>query len=394
LQGDGRGDSKSGEAGEGVGGAVGGAESAIGEEAEEEDDGHGAEEAEFFSDVGEDEIGGGFGEVEEFLHALHEAAAGEATGADGDEGLVDVESCALWIEVGMDEGEHAGAAPGDPEEESGEWREGDGDGEGEVFPLHAGEEEHHGGDSGEDEGGAEVGLLNDQENKDDGDDGGAEQGVAPVVDGVEALGEEPGEEEDEDGLGDFRGLEREAAEKDPAMGVLGVAEEEDDDEQDGGEGERGEDEARGLVVFVVDGHEADHDEETGDGPGGLAGEEGVGIVEMLLCHDGGGGEDHGEAHDHEGEGGEEDPFVYAYAFGHFFADRDSIECDGRDSWYPRSQKRDRGHPVFGLGFMVSRCAVEKGRRGRRRTKVINWMNWRRWKSLGVLPELEAAPFGY
>ena len=51
---------------------------------------------------------------------------------------------------------------------------------------------------------------------------------APVADRVETRGEEPGEEEDDDGLGDFRGLEgKEASEADPAMRVVRVAKEEE-----------------------------------------------------------------------------------------------------------------------------------------------------------------------
>ncbi len=161
-----------------------------------------------------------------------------------------------------------------------------------------------------------------------------------VVNGVEAPREKPGEEKNQDGLGDLRGLEGEAAEEDPAMGVLGVAKEEDDDEQDGGDGERGEDEARGFVDVVVDRHEDNHDDEAGDGPGSLAREQGVGVVEVLLRHDGRGGEDHGEAHDHEGEGGEEDPLVDADALGQFRVLRD--RQTGELASLPHGHKVNRG----------------------------------------------------
>ena len=130
---------------------------------------------------------------------------------------------------------------------------GDGNGEDEVLPLHAGEEEHHGGDAGEDQGGAEIGLLDDQQNKDEGMMAARSRVCGQSSHVVEARGEEPGEEENEDGLGDLRGLEgEEAAEADPAMGVVGVAEEEDHDQQHGGDGEGGVDEARGFVAVVVD----------------------------------------------------------------------------------------------------------------------------------------------
>ena len=64
---------------------------------------------------------------------------------------------------------------------------GGGDGQAEILPLHAGEDEHHGGDSGEDQRGAEVGLLDDQQHEDDGHDGGAQQRVTPVAHLVETV---------------------------------------------------------------------------------------------------------------------------------------------------------------------------------------------------------------
>ncbi len=48
---------------------------AVSEDDEEREDEHGAEEAELFRDIGEDEIRRRFRQVEELLHALHVAAA-------------------------------------------------------------------------------------------------------------------------------------------------------------------------------------------------------------------------------------------------------------------------------------------------------------------------------
>ncbi len=124
------GEAEGGEAGEGVGGAEGGAEASVSKHHKEQEDDHGADEAEFFSDVGIDEIGVGLGEIEELLHSLHVAAAQEASGADGDEGLIDVEAGSLGVEAGMEEREHARATPGDPEEQRGEGRQRGGNGEG------------------------------------------------------------------------------------------------------------------------------------------------------------------------------------------------------------------------------------------------------------------------
>jgi hypothetical protein len=70
LEQDRSGESEGGEARKGIGGAVSGAKTAVSENDEEGEDGDGAEEAKLFRDVGEDEIGVGFGEIEELLHAL------------------------------------------------------------------------------------------------------------------------------------------------------------------------------------------------------------------------------------------------------------------------------------------------------------------------------------
>ena len=186
--------------------------------------------------------------------------------------------------------------------------------------------------------------------------------------GVKAGGEKPGEEEDENELGDLRGLEgEESAEADPAMGVVGVAKEEDHDQEHGGDGECGVDEARRFVAVVVHAHEGDHGEDAGESPEGLAAYEGVGGVVAVLCDDGGGGEDHGEADHHEEQSGEEYPFVDAYAFCH---------CSP-----PHGRRPVRGAPDFRLiisAFIVSRADSGESTGSVMRTKVINSMNWRRW----------------
>src|SRR5438045_9155208 len=64
-------ESEGGEARKRFRGAEGGTQSAIAEHGEEDKDEHGAEEAQFFGDVGINKICRGFGKIEELLHALH-----------------------------------------------------------------------------------------------------------------------------------------------------------------------------------------------------------------------------------------------------------------------------------------------------------------------------------
>ena len=123
-----------------------------------------------------------------------------------------------------------------------------------------------------------------RQDEDQGHDDAAQQRVLPVAHLVEPVVQEPGEEQDQHGFGDLRRLEgEEAAEADPAMGVVRVAEEEDHDQQERGDAERGIDEARRVVAAVVDAHERHHGEHAEQRPQRLLADEGVGRVGPLLA---------------------------------------------------------------------------------------------------------------
>ena len=156
-----------------------------------------------------------------------------------------MEAGAHGIPVWVKEDEDALAAPGNHEEQPGEPGQSGDDADEKILPLHAGEDEHHGGDAGQHHGCAEIGLPDNEQNENHGHNDGAQQSVLPVAHGVKAGGEKPGEKKNEDQLGDFRGLKGEvAAEADPAMRVVGAGDEENEHKQQRGDAERGIDEAR------------------------------------------------------------------------------------------------------------------------------------------------------
>ena len=164
-------------------------------------DEHGADEAKLLGNVGEDEVGVRLGQVEELLHAFHVAAAGEAAGADGDERLVDVEAGALRIGIGIEEDQHALAAPRNHEKQRGQaGQQRRTAAPKQILPLHSGQDQHHGGDAGQNQRRAQVGLLDDEQDKDQRHDGGAQQGVLPVAHLVKPGVEEPGQKQDQTGL--------------------------------------------------------------------------------------------------------------------------------------------------------------------------------------------------
>ena len=84
LEQDGRRDAEGDEPGKGVLGAEGSAQAAHAQHHEERHNEDGADEPQFLGDVGEDKVGMRLGQKEEFLHALHVAAAGNAAGSYGD----------------------------------------------------------------------------------------------------------------------------------------------------------------------------------------------------------------------------------------------------------------------------------------------------------------------
>ena len=75
---------------------------AVNREKREHDDR--ADEAEFFADDRENKIGVRFGQKEKLLPAFHQADAGEAAGADGDERLQELEAAPCGSGSGMEEG--------------------------------------------------------------------------------------------------------------------------------------------------------------------------------------------------------------------------------------------------------------------------------------------------
>ena len=136
----------------------------------------------------------------------------------------------------MKENENALTAPRNHEEQPGEPGQSGDDAEEEILPLHAGEDEHHGGDAGQHHGGAEIGLPDNEQNENHRHNDGAQQSVLPIAHGVKASGEKPCKKKHEGQLGDFRWLKGEvAAETDPAMRVVRARDEEDEHKQESGD---------------------------------------------------------------------------------------------------------------------------------------------------------------
>ena len=196
-----------------------------------------ADEAGFFGDDREDEVGAGFGqEFELRLRALHVAFAKEAARADGDFRLDDVVAVAEGVGFGVKQGQHAIALvvfdAEHPEERQGNGGERTAE---EHDPArHAGEEEGDEAGSAHQERGAEVGFHQDEQ-AGDGDDEQGEDDAADARHG-DAHGNKPGDHQRDGEFCQFGGLDAGDADVKPALGAARLAaEQEDEDEEDEGQ---------------------------------------------------------------------------------------------------------------------------------------------------------------
>ena len=156
------------------------------------------------------------------------------------------------------------------------------------------DEQDHGRQGGEDDRGPEVGLEED-EHDEDGQHARQEDQVLPVVDGVLLALEEGGQEQDQADLGQLGGLEAEAGEEDPAVGVGHGRHGQAEGEQEGRQAEKAVDEP-GLAEERL----ADRDEESDDGQAGqgaqdLLDQEVEGLAVFLGGHEARGAEDEEDA---------------------------------------------------------------------------------------------------
>lgn len=271
-----------------------------------------AEESEFFADDGEDEVGGIFGEVAEFLDAASETSSEEAAGGEAEEALDHVVTFFFGGGVGVDEGGHAFPAVFFAHDEPQACDEDGWDDEGEMPEFGAAGDAHGEGAKSDECGGSEVFDDDEEADSADGDECGDEAGEFGDVDGT--LGEDPGEEEDAGPLSKFGGLDLYGADFEPPPGAVDFVA--DAWDEDGEAGEYGDDKdpedgafepsggGESVVVEGTDGEEGDEgDSDEDEMPGTGVGPMPSGVLSCVgETH--GGGLDHDDAECEEGEDAE------------------------------------------------------------------------------------------
>ena len=263
-------------------------------------DGGGGDEAEVFGDDGEDEVGVAFGEVVFFLDAAAEADAPDAAVLEGDFGLFGLVVFAFLF---VDE---ACAAVVVGKEECADGEEDDEEGADEAAEAGAAGEEGEAAEAAEDDGAAEVGLDDDEAEEEADDAEGDEEAVFIALGEGADVAEVAGDEDDGTELDEFRGLNVDGAEADPAAGAGdGFADAGDEDEEEGEGHADGEAPEEGLVEVevVVEAVEEGHHAEADAEEGGLHDDVVIGVVGGFDFADVGEGED---AQEGEPEGERED----------------------------------------------------------------------------------------
>src|SRR5579871_1292734 len=268
-------------------------------DAEERDDDERADEAKFFADDGVNKISMGFGEIEKFLFALHEADAGEPAGTDRDEGLSELKACALRVAVRMQKGHQAGHAVRCADDEDCKRRNGNGGARCKPTPGKTSDKENGGGDQYDVDRGAEVRLRKDERDTNENRANGRQNVMQKIFfckfemrSGFALEVEEPSEIEDNGKLGDFRRLNADGTEANPAMGCVGFVEEKRPDQKEDDDAERAVDND-GLAEFaVVHAHEREHSGDAKDEPDRLAQQEIIRMAVIVFGGDGGCAENH------------------------------------------------------------------------------------------------------
>src|ERR1700722_1297474 len=232
-----RGDAEREQPAETVGRGVRGSNSTPSVDAEESDHDHGADEAKFFTDHRVDEVGVRFGKIEEFLLALHEANASETTGADGDERLQQLETGAKRIGVRIKERRQSRLAVCDVVNQKIERGQRGADSDRQPFPGQPGDEQNRGRDENDVYGRTEIGLRDDEHHEEKNRSDGGENRLKKIFfvefhrgGGAAFHVEKPCEIQNDRELGEFRWLDADWTEFNPAMRGVRLVEEEGADQ--------------------------------------------------------------------------------------------------------------------------------------------------------------------
>ena len=208
-------------------------------------------QAEFLGDDGEDEVRVRLREIAELLPALSQPDAIGAAGGERGERLVKLVGAALAVALDVEEGGEPAQAVRVVNHHDRKDHDDPADAGQDVAPLGPGEEEERQSD-GDDEGGrAEVGFEHDEAGVGEHDGDGKNEAPAQLADARLVDREVMREAEDHGELGEFRNLQAEGTEAEPAAAALHLdADVRDRDQQKQQRGEPGQ--PRHVTADVVE----------------------------------------------------------------------------------------------------------------------------------------------
>ena len=169
----------------------------------------------------------------------------------------------------------------------------------------AAHKEHSEDDGPQGDGSAEIRFLEDQGDKEPGHQHVGQKADGEILHLVLLPGQGIGQEHDHGQLGEFRGLEGQGSQAQPAGRAPDLAADaRDKDQHQGDEGEQEDVVDPALVVVVVDAAPQEERPEAQESIDPLALDEIIGVVVLGLGHEGAGDEDHGHPQGQHRAGGD------------------------------------------------------------------------------------------
>jgi hypothetical protein len=290
-------------------GAQGDAQAAPCDDAEAEEDRGRANQSELLADDGIDEVGMRLRQIEQLLHAGHQAAAEDTACADGDKRLNDLETVAKGVGPWIPERQQTSPAVRRRDEHQinrGKRNEGQPD---EIAVVQARREHHHRNDEHERDRRPEVGLQQNERDDEADDQADGQQRIGEIVDAMHPPFEHQRREEHACDLRQLGGLNPEAAYPEPSSCAIDRRAEQDRDQHQHHEREKAPDEGLVAICPVVDSRGHDQHRKAERTPECLLRQEEVRLLITLQRHDRRGAVHHDDADANQQQRRSEQHFV-------------------------------------------------------------------------------------
>ena len=229
------------------------------------------------------------GKIEEFLFALHQAHAGEASGTHGDQRLQQLKTRAQRVGIRIEKCHQPGLTIRHVRNQQVEHRQCRRAADDKPLPRKTRDKKHGRGDEHDVHRRAQVRLKHDQHHEEENRRNRGENGMQKIFlaefhfrGGATLQVQKPSEVKDDRELSEFGGLDAHGAELDPAMGGVRLVEEKRSDEHEQHDANGGAHHSGLAKAAIIGAHQGKHAEDTEDEPGRLAQQENIWAAVLMV----------------------------------------------------------------------------------------------------------------